>query len=101
MGDLFWRFKLRCRLGAYPVDSSSFWIPPEYWDADDIALLMSDTPDRTEGLPRTRITKKSCACDCGRGPVSVGAFFFLLSSSFFFLLSSSLTQIRALKSRFS
>ena len=41
-------------------------------------------------------TKSSCACDCGRGPVSVGAFFFLLlllllllsSSSFFFFLSS-------------
>ena len=54
---------------------------------------------RSEGFPRTRITKRSCACDCGRGPVSIGAFFFFLSSSFFFLLSSSLTQNRALKLR--
>ena len=42
---------------------------------------------RSEGFPRTRVTKRSCACDCGRGPVSVGAFFFILLSSF--LLSSS------------
>ena len=28
-------------------------------------------PDvRSEGFPRTRITKSSCACDCGRGSVS-------------------------------
>ena len=60
--------------------------------------------DRSEGFPRTRITKRSCACDCGRGPVSVGAFFlsfsfffFLFSFSFFFFLSSSLTQNHALK----
>ena len=55
----------------------------------------------TEGFPRTRKTKRSCACDCGRGPVSVGAFFlssFLLLSYVFFLLSS-LTQNRALKLR--
>ena len=32
---------------------------------------------RSEGFPRTRITKRSCACDCGRGLVSVDAFFFL------------------------
>ena len=38
--------------------------------------------DSNEGFPRTRITKRSCACDCGRGPVSVGAFFLLLSSFF-------------------
>ena len=38
-------------------------------------------PRRSEGFPRTRKTKSSCACDCGRGPVSVGAF---LLSSFFF-----------------
>ena len=49
---------------------------------------------RSEGFPRTRLTKRSCACDCGRGPVSVGAFFFLLLSS------SSLTQNRGLKLRF-
>ena len=47
--------------------------------------------NRSVGFPRTRNTKRSCACDCGRGFVSVGAFFFLLSSSssFFFLLPSS------------
>ena len=33
---------------------------------------------RSEGFPRTRITKSSCACDCGRKPDSVGAFFFFL-----------------------
>ena len=22
------------RLGAYPVDGSAFWTPPDYWDAD-------------------------------------------------------------------
>ena len=34
----------RC-LGAYPVDFSASWTPPEYWDADDIALEMSDHPN--------------------------------------------------------
>ena len=47
-----------------------------------------------KGFPRTRITKRSCACDCGRGPVSVGAFFlrsFLFFSFLFFsFLFSSL-----------
>ena len=38
---------------------------------------------RSEGFPRTRITKRSCACDCGRGPVSVGAFFRSFVRSFF------------------
>ena len=37
--------KLESRLGAYPSDASAFWAPPEYWDADDIALEMSDTPN--------------------------------------------------------
>ena len=49
---------------------------------------MEDENSRSEGFPRTRMTKSSCACDSGRGLVSVGAFFFLLSSfflSFFFL----------------
>ena len=40
---------------------------------------------RSEGFPRTRITKMSCACDCGRGLVSVGAFFFLSVCLSFFL----------------
>ena len=37
--------ELERRLGAYPVDASAFWTPPEYWDADDIALEMSDAPN--------------------------------------------------------
>ena len=56
---------------------------------------------RSEGFPRTRISKKSCACDCGRGPVFVGVFFFPLRSFFlssFFLLS--VTQNRAIKFSF-
>ena len=32
-------------LGAYPVDCSGYWTPPEYWDADDIALEMPDHPN--------------------------------------------------------
>ena len=38
-GELEW-----C-LGAYPVDFSGSWTPPDYWDADDIALEMSDHPN--------------------------------------------------------
>ena len=53
----------------------------------------------SEGFPRTRITKMSRACDCGRGHVSVGAFFFLLSS-FFFLLSFFLSFFFLLSSFF-
>ena len=34
----------RC-FGAYPVDSSRFWVPPGFWDADDLALQMTDTPN--------------------------------------------------------
>ena len=37
------------RLGACPVDSSAFWTPPEHWDADDVALEMSDAPDMWTG----------------------------------------------------
>ena len=33
------------RLGACPVDTSAFWTPPDCWDAEDIALEMSDTPN--------------------------------------------------------
>ena len=36
--------KLERCLGAYPVDFSGSWTPPEYWDADDIALEMSEHP---------------------------------------------------------
>ena len=50
----------RC-LGAYPVDHSGSWTPPEYWDADDIALEMSVHPNIwTDG--------------CGEGFSSVGGF---------------------------
>ena len=34
----------RC-FGAYPVDFSGCWTPPEYWDADDIALEIPDHPN--------------------------------------------------------
>ena len=37
-------FELERCLGAYPLDSSGYWSPPDYWDADDIALEMSDHP---------------------------------------------------------
>ena len=31
-------FHLERCLGAYPVDFAAVWTPPDYWDADDIAL---------------------------------------------------------------
>ena len=31
-------------MGAYPVDFAG-WTPPDYWDADDIALDMSEHPN--------------------------------------------------------
>ena len=31
-------------LGAYPVDFSGSWTPPEYWDADDMSLEMPEHP---------------------------------------------------------
>ena len=37
-------FHLERCLGAYPVDFAGSWAPPEYWDADDIALEMSEHP---------------------------------------------------------
>ena len=49
-GDLACGELERC-LGAYPVDFSGSWTPPEYWDADDIALEMSDHPNIwTDGI---------------------------------------------------
>ena len=36
-GDLAFGELERC-LGSYQVDFSGAWTPPEYWDADDIAL---------------------------------------------------------------
>ena len=38
-------FHLESCLGAYPVDFSDSWTPPDYWDADDIALEMPDHPN--------------------------------------------------------
>ena len=29
-------FELESRLGAYPADFSGHWLPPDYWDADDV-----------------------------------------------------------------
>ena len=43
-GGLAFSHLERC-LGAYPVDFSGSWTPPDYGDADDIALEMSDHPD--------------------------------------------------------
>ena len=38
-------FHLESCLGSYPVDFSDAWTPPDYWDADDIALEMPDHPN--------------------------------------------------------
>ena len=38
-------FELESCLGAYPADCSGHCTPPDYWDADDIALEMSDHPN--------------------------------------------------------
>ena len=42
-GDLA-SFHLERCLGAYPVDFAVSWTPPEYWDAADVALEMSENP---------------------------------------------------------
>ena len=43
----------RC-LGAYPADNSCFWFAPEFWDADDLALEMTDAPSIwTDGSGKT------------------------------------------------
>ena len=31
-------------LGAYPVDESGFWTPPDLWDADDLAAEIEEHP---------------------------------------------------------
>ena len=31
-------------LGAYPSDGSCFWTPPDFWDADDLAMEIEDHP---------------------------------------------------------
>ena len=38
-------FHLERCLGAYPVDFGGAWIPPDYWDAADIALEMPEHPN--------------------------------------------------------
>ena len=43
-GDLA-SFHLEQCLGAHPVDFASCWTPPEYWDADDVALEMYEYPN--------------------------------------------------------
>ena len=43
-GDVAFSHLERC-LGAYLADFSGSWTPPEYWDADDVALEMSDQPN--------------------------------------------------------
>ena len=32
-------------MGAYPLELSGSWTPPEYWDAEDLALEMTDHPN--------------------------------------------------------
>ena len=46
-GDLASFFHLERCLGACPVDIDGCWTPPESWDADDIALEMSEHPDES------------------------------------------------------
>ena len=43
-GDLA-SFHLERCLGVYPVGFDGCWTPPEYWDADDIAVEMSEHPN--------------------------------------------------------
>ena len=38
-------FHLESCLGAYPVDFGAAWTPPDYWDADDIAVEMPEYPN--------------------------------------------------------
>ena len=38
-------FELERCLGAYPVDSSGHWTPPDHRDVDDIAVEMTDYPN--------------------------------------------------------
>ena len=38
-------FHLERCLGAYPVDFAAAWTPPDYWDADDIALEIPEYPN--------------------------------------------------------
>ena len=70
--------KLECRLCAYPGDTSAFWTPPEYWDAD-IALEMSDTPNvwtdgSREDFSSTGGFEVACACACVYASAPESAF---------------------------
>ena len=38
-------FHLERCLGAYPVDFAAAWTPPDYWDADDVALEIPEYPN--------------------------------------------------------
>ena len=49
----------RC-LGAFRVDLAGCWTPPEYWDADDIALEMSEHPDFWTGGGREDFSSVRC-----------------------------------------
>ena len=37
--------ELERNLGAYLVDRSDFCTPPDFWDADDIVVEMTDAPN--------------------------------------------------------
>ena len=41
--------QLERSLGAYLVDGSGFWTPPDYWDDDDLALELTDAPNTWTG----------------------------------------------------
>ena len=43
LGHLADRAVEQC-LGAYPSNGSCFWTPPEFWDADDLAMEIEDHP---------------------------------------------------------
>ena len=37
--------RLESALGAYPADLAGCWVPPDFWDEEDIALEMVDHPN--------------------------------------------------------
>ena len=94
---LDWRLCVTCNCTCPCGSWSGGGANRRHVEVDAVAQLQLRSPlschtcaRRSEGFPRTRITQISCACDCGKGPVSVGTFFFLLS---FFFLPSSLIEI--------
>ena len=32
-------------LGAYPAGDAHLWVPPDFWDAEDVALAIVDYPN--------------------------------------------------------